>query len=155
DLAEVVAQRHRVRIPTPEDQAPVAFEPRHDHKAELRTVEVLRQVAIERRRDQPAVPPIGPPVIRTDEVADGAGTGPAHLRAAMAAAVEKRVYAAVVVANHHARRAAEVPANEIAWCRDLRLVGEEHPAAIEDTLQLSTKNLVLDEDVAADQTALH
>jgi hypothetical protein len=93
-------------------------------------------------------------MIRTNEVAQVAGIGPAHFRSAMAAAVKKCVYAAVIVTHYDRRCAAEAPANEIARCRNLRLVGEEYPAAIEDALQLGPEDLVLDEHVAANQPAL-
>src|SRR5258708_3255326 len=93
-------------------------------------------------------------MIRADEVASVARICAADFGAPMATAVQERVQGSVVVPYDDDRSAAQIPAHEIPGRRDLGLVRQEPPRAVENPLHLQAANLVIHEDVATDQASL-
>ena len=91
---------------------------------------------------------IGPAVIGTHDVAGVALLGAAQQRALVAADIEEARDAALRVARHQHRGAADVGRDEVVGPRDLRLEGEKAPGALEDEFLLEREQIGIGEDIA-------
>ncbi len=155
DVAEIVRQRLDAFVPAAENQPLEVFDAGNARQPITRKIEAFREVLVESRGHQPAGPLVGPAVIRADEVARISGIGPADLRAAMPAAVEEGADRHLPVAADEDRHMPHFSRNEVARLRDLGLVRQEDPGAVENPLHLQPAHVIADEDVPAHQTALN
>src|SRR5215469_7811907 len=154
-LAEILAQRRRLRIEGREIQPLVVIELRHWAEAPALAVQLAVIGFVEiRHSDQPPVIAVGPAVIGAGEGRGIAGAGAAQPVAAMAAHVEECAHLAARVAHHENRVLAHISRKEVAGLRDLALMAQEQPAARENSLELLLIDFRLDEDASADQAAV-
>ena len=68
DVTEIIAKRFDVGVPAAENQPFIGLQARHVRQSELRKIEALRKVLVERGRHQAARPLIGPAVIRANKM---------------------------------------------------------------------------------------
>src|SRR5262245_17760946 len=154
-LAEIFAKRNDVRVPTAKNQSFVDLDARYVHESVFGKIKVLGNMSIKCRRHQATRPLVGPAVIRTNEVSNVAGIRTTNLGAPMTAAVQKHMHGAIAVAHHHHWCTTQVSANKISSCRNLCLVGQKYPSAIENPFHLKAEYLVAYENVAAHKAAPH
>ena len=147
----MVLQLRHVRVEAAEQEAPVGLEPRD-------LGQVVRAVGLERLRVARAAR-----VLDLEQLAgvverpavEGAGEGgavvllaPAEHGALVAAGVDQRVQLAVAVAGEHDRLAAHVHRQVVAVVRQLGLVGQVDPVALEDVPHLELEDVGVGERVA-------
>jgi hypothetical protein len=73
----------------------------------------------------------------------------------MAAAIQKRVHPAVVVADDHDGHPTHGPRYEVAGICQLGFMRKESPGSIENTLQFQPVHLVAHEDITAHKPLLN
>src|SRR5262245_36950778 len=154
-LAEIFAERNNVRVPTAENQSFVGLHAGYTHESMFGEIKVLGNVSVKCRCHEATGPLVGPAVIRTNEVSNVAGIRATNLSAPVTAAVQKHMYRAIAVAHHDHWRTTQASGDKISGCRDLCLVGQKNPRAIENPLHLEPEYLVAYENVAAHQAAVH
>src|SRR6185295_17398095 len=153
--AEVVEERRRGGIPRGPDRAFVILQLGDLDQPPLAAIE-LRAIGIleERHADQRAVGAVAPAVVRTHELDRVALVVAAHLHAAVSARVQEHADASGPVAAQNDRLLAHGRDHEVAGIRDLALVPDEEPGASEHLLLLLPVDLLVDEDLAADDAAI-
>ena len=154
-FAKIFGKRNNVRIPAAEDQSFVGLHTGYAHEPMLGKIKILRKVPVECRCHEPARPLVGPAVIRANKVAHVARIRTTNLGAPMSAAVQERMHGAIAVAHHDHWGAAQASGNKISRLRNLRLMGQKDPGAIENSAPSRACILVADKDIAAHQTAPH
>jgi hypothetical protein len=131
-----------------EHEAAVLADPRRTGEAELLLAEAGRAALRHRHADQRAVHVEGPAVIAAHEPGAVAAALVRDLGAAMGAAVEQNVDAAIVVARHDHRLAAEIGGDVVARLTHLAGMADEQPSAAEDALHLQLEDLGIGVDPA-------
>src|ERR687895_2859879 len=84
---------------------------------------------------------ICPLMVGADQLADRSAAARQKPRAAMAADVEMRADLFVVAAHDDNRVAPDIPRDEVAWLRHLRLDAHEDPMLGEDRLEVEREYL--------------
>ena len=151
-LAEVVLQRHRVRVEAAEQEAAIALEARD-------FFQVMRSVGVELHRifgrlhvlhfQQLARIGEAPAVERTGEGAFVAVLFPAQHRALVCAGINDRVQFTALVASDNHGLAANPGGVVVVVVGNLAFVRQVHPIALEDVFHLELKQIGVGEDVAA------
>jgi hypothetical protein len=133
--AQVVGEARPLRAQAREHEAAVARHPRRPGEAVGALVEVVVAAGVG-HPEQLAAQVVRPAVVRAGEGAGVTAVGRAQHRAAMHAAVDEHGHGAVPAAHHDDRLAPEGPGDVVARPRDLAVVADEDPAALEDPVQL-------------------
>src|SRR5262249_4560099 len=152
-LAEIFVKRNDVPVPTAKNQSFLHPHAGDVHQSVFGKIKILGNMSIKCRSHQATRPLVGPAVIRTNEVSNVAGIRATNLGAPMTAAVQKHMHGTIAVAHHHHWCTTQVSGNKISGCRNLCLVGQKYPSAIENPLHLEAEYLVAYENIAAHQTA--
>ena len=146
-LAEELQQRRAVGRQAGEHEAAIAVDPRRALQVAVGVALVHARALValgQRDRADLAVEVVAPRVVAADERVAGVALQVAHqLHAAVRAAVVQHVNAAVGVAHHHHRLAADVHRDVVAGVRDLRLVAAVDPHTLEDALHLAVEDLLV------------
>ena len=150
-VAEVVQEARRVRGEGGEDETLVGVHLRGLDEAVLRQVDlVVVPLLAPGDPDEFAVRVVGPGVVRTGEPLGVAPVGAADPHAPVPATVDQGVQRAVQAAGDDDGLLAHIGGEEIAGLRNLALVAEEHPGALEDALLLRGVDLGIPERLPAD-----
>ena len=137
---QVLVQGDAVGGGAGEDETAVAAAARH-FQPELGPV--LLEAAGMRHVLQLAIQAESPAVVRTGEALGAAGRLVAQQIAAMLATVEKHIDRAVLTAHHQIVLAPDGTGDVIARPRQLAFVGHEHPATVEDLVELVLEHVRL------------
>ncbi|MEA3221297.1 MAG: hypothetical protein OZX49_02418 [Immundisolibacter sp.] len=138
---QVVAERRHRGVQAGEDEAAVAVHARQAAEAVLALVELWRVGAVlflEHRR-QLAVEVEAPAVRRAAEVRHAALSLAQQRGAVVRTGVDEHADVAALVAADDDRLAPDGQGDEIARIRNLALVGQVHPAALEDAFQFQVE----------------
>ncbi len=149
--ADVVEERRSVRVPGRPDRALVTLHVGNFDQAPFRLVELLAVgVLRERDADEGAVGGVGPAVVRAHELESVPLVVAADLHAAMPARVQEDVDPPRPIAAQDDRLLAHGGHEEVARPGDLALVTDEEPRAREDLVLLPAVDLLVHEDLPAD-----
>ncbi len=148
--AEVIGKRRHVRVQAAEQEPAVGLEPRH-----LR--QVVRAFGFELLRitrppwvldlEQLAVVAERPAVERAGERRTVVLLAPTQHRTLVAAGVDQRVQLAVLIPGDHDGLTAHVDGQVVVVVRQLALMGQVDPVALEDVLHLQLEDLRVRERV--------
>src|SRR5579885_2858718 len=154
-LSQVFEKRRSGGIPRRPDGALVGCELGNLDQAPLRLVEWrLIGGLVLLNTDQAAVGAVAPAMIGADEVNGMAFVVTADFHAAMAAGVEKDARPARGIARENYRFLAHARDEVIARLADLTFMADVEPGARENSLELLAVEILVDENLAADFTAL-
>src|SRR5262249_38733468 len=139
---------------TREYEAAILPNARRACEAERRFVEIGGAAFRHRHGGEAAVGVEAPAVIATGQPRRVALALVGHLGAAVSAAIEQHIDAAVAVADHDYGLTAELDGDVIAGVRHLALVADEQPRAAEDALHFELEQLGIGVDAAVHATGL-
>ncbi|MNP05902.1 hypothetical protein D3C76_978650 [compost metagenome] len=148
--AEEVFQRLGFVVVGGEDHAGVALHAQAGQRQLGLVEDVLVAVRI-RQRAQLAVQAVGPAVVRAGEAGGVALVLLAHGGATVPAAVLQHVDVVLLVAHHDHRTAADGGGLEVTGVAHFALVGDPHPGAVENLVQLDLeqRGVVVQRDIDA------
>jgi hypothetical protein len=133
EIAEIVEERRRRRVPTRPHRSLVAAQLRDLDEPPLRAVELrVIRLAKERHPDQTAVGAVAPAVIGARKDGGIALIVAADLHAAVTAGIQEYMHLAAAVAAQDDRLLAHAGDHKIAGVRDLALVADKEPGAREE-----------------------
>ncbi len=145
-------KRGRRGVPTGPYSSLVAAQLRHLDKTVFRFIEFgMIRLAEERHAHQRAVGAIAPAVIRAGKYSCVPVIVAANLHAAMPARIEKHMHGTTPVTAEDHRLLAHARGKEIPRVGDLALMPHKQPRPREHPFLLLGVNLVIDEDLTADQ----
>jgi hypothetical protein len=150
-VREVLLKRLGLRPQVHEDEAAVRLHPRRSAQVVRGLVEPLGVRVVVRHRHQAAVGGEGPRVVEAAEPPVVAAPLAADLGAAVRARVEPDPYAAAAVAAEQDGAPGDGAGHEVVRVRDLRLVADVDPAALEDRGALPGEHVVVDERGPVDE----
>ena len=129
---EVLLQRRRGRVEGCEDQPVVGADLRSRGESVVFLTHSAECVSPQRCTDELAVAAVGPAVVRAAEVGGVARVGSANLNTPVPASIEQDVDLAGLVAGDDEVVLTDLADDVVTVRRDLRIVGQVHPAATED-----------------------
>src|SRR5437879_1036909 len=150
----MLGERDALRAQAGEHEAAIARLSRYAREAMRALVEPGVAAGIG-RAEQLAGEVVGPAVVRTRERARAPAVGRAHHRAAMHATVGEDRDLALARAHHQDGLGADAAGDEIAGARDLALVADEDPAAVEDAFHLVVEDARVGVERRVDAVVLH
>ena len=152
--AQMLGERAPVTAQAGEDESTIARHARRPRES-VRTLVERRIATGIRHAEQLARYVIRPAVIRTAEGPRVAAIGGADQGSPVHAPVDEDGDGAVLAAHHDDGLRADVPGDEVARARDLAVVADEDPAAVEDPLQLVVEDARVGVERGVNAIVLH
>jgi hypothetical protein len=154
--AQVLGERRRRLVPRRPDGALVVHQLGDFHQPPFGLVQLLLvALPVVRHSHEPAVGGVGPAMVGTGEDRCVALVVATHLHAPMPAGVQEDVNLLLSIPREDDRFLAHAGDEVVARLGNLALVPDEEPAVGEDLLLFLLVELLVDEELSADESLLH